>query len=229
MTNLQGAAPNPLIPRLLLWLPAGVGLLLALAVLAIGSVPLFTQVQLQQRQHDDKTAQEQRLPQLRVDLARVVRDQQRAQQQQQRLLQLIAGSGELVTFMAQLDREARRHGVELQLYEPTAAVVADNPDEADPLKAQDKGTRKKRKKKAVEAESAKAASQGDPLLRAGLSNTQLLLSAKGNYPNLLAFLRALESLSLLVVQSNLNLAQAQPSPAVELKLAVSLYSDKDRN
>lgn len=229
MTNLQGTAPSPLIPRLLLWLPAGIGLLLAVAVLAVGSLPLLSQVQLQQRQHDEKKAQAERLPQLRADLRRAAHDQLRAQQQQQRLLQLIAGSGELVTFMAQVDREARRHGVELQLYEPTTAVAADNPAEADPLKAQDKGTRNKRKKRAAEADAAAAAAQVDPLLGAGLRNSQLLLSAKGSYPNLLAFLRAIESLSLLVVQSNLNLAEAQPSPVVELKLAVSLYSAKERN
>jgi type IV pilus assembly protein PilO len=81
-----------------------------------------------------------------------------------------------------------------------------------------------------------------------LSSTRLLLSARGTFPDLLAFLRSVESLSLLVVQSNLNLSQALPdklstsrTPAstppgattatttppgtglVELKLALALY------
>ncbi|MBM5799611.1 MAG: hypothetical protein FJ077_01960 [Cyanobacteria bacterium K_DeepCast_35m_m2_023] len=228
MTNLQGTAPSPWIPRLLLWTPVALGVLCALGVLGIGTVPLLTQLQLQERQHEEKKAQEERLPQLRVELRRVAVEQQRAEFQQQRLLQLIAGSGELVTFMAQLDREARRLGVELQLYEPTTLAAAPNPGAADPLQGQAKGTRERLDQQSAAAKAAAEAANADPLQRAGLRNTQLLLSAKGSYLSLLAFLRAIESLSLLVVQSNLTLTQAAPSPTVEMKMAVSLYSAKLR-
>ena len=71
MTNLQGSAPNPLIPRLLLWVPAGFGGLLALLVLGLGTFPLITQLQIQERQQQEKLAMEQRLPQMRNDLMSV--------------------------------------------------------------------------------------------------------------------------------------------------------------
>jgi len=241
MSTLQASAQNALIPRLLVWAPAGVGALLALGVLAVGSFPLIAQVQLQGRQVEDKRAQQQQLPQLRADLARTAQQQLLAERQQQQLISLIAGSGELVTFMAQADREARRHGVQLQLFEPTAALAPGEGEEVDALKGQKKGTKKKLDKKAAARKQAEAAQQRDPLLKAGLVSTKLLLSAKGRYPNLLAFMRSLEALSLLVVQSNLALNQGVPASSagsakaaelsqlvtpVELKLAVALYNAK---
>lgn len=237
-------ASNGLIHRLLLGVPAGLGALLALLVLALGSIPLASQVQLQAALVDEKRLQEQQLPLLRSQLRQLRQRQRQAELQQQRLIGLIAGSGELVTFMAQADREARRHGVQLELYEPKPALVLAEGDEADALKGQAKGTRSKRNKQAAAAKEAETAAQRDPLQQAGLSTTTLLLSAKGRYPNLLAFLRALEALSLLVVQSNLQLNQELPDAAqkaakpatavppnapITLKLAVTLYSAKPQS
>ena len=44
------------------------------------------------------------------------------QQRQRQLLELIQGSGELRTFLAQLNREARASGVQLEGYEPISAA-----------------------------------------------------------------------------------------------------------
>lgn len=232
-----------LIDRLLLWLPAGLGGLVALLVLGLGAAPLFSQLQLEGRQLEQKQALEQRLPQIRVALSQLVTQQQQAERQQQQVLTLIAGSGELVTFLAQADQLAQRHRVQLQLFEPTNAQPAAPTDGPDPLKAQAKGTRAQQQQTQQQA----AAAPPDPLQKAGLSSSRVLLSARGTFPQLLAFLRALESLSLLVVQSNLNLNQAlldklstSRTPAttppaavaaaaasgsglVELKLALALY------
>jgi type IV pilus assembly protein PilO len=228
MSESQTPAAALWIPRLLLGVPAAVGGLLALLVLAIGSLPLASQLQLQGRQVEEKLALEQRLPSLRAQLSTVAAQQAAAERQQQQLITLIAGSGELVTFMAQVDREARRHGVELQLYEPNAAVAAADPDKPDPLRGQKKGTRAQLEHEAASKKAAAAPIAAHPLQQAGLQSTRLLLSAKGRFPNLLAFLRALEALSLLVVQSNLNLSQDQAAGAspIELKLAVALYNAK---
>jgi type IV pilus assembly protein PilO len=67
----------------------------------------------------------------------------------------------------------------------------------------------------------------------GLRRKPILLAARGSYPALLEFLRGLEALNVLVVQSDLKLSleddkakQASRStsqPRVELKLALSLY------
>ena len=254
MTNLQGGGGDTLVPRLLFGLPAGLGALLALLVLGLGAAPLFSQLQLEGRQLEEKRVLEQRLPQIRAELAGLVGAQLQAERQQQQVLALIAGSGELVTFMAQADREAQRHRVQLQLVEPTPATPPAGAAEADPLKAQAKGSR-------AQAQQQAAAPPPDPLQKAGLSSSRLLLSARGAFPDLLAFLRSLESLGLLVAQSNLNLTQAladklstsripatgpAPAPAtrtasattavstapaaglVELKLALALYSPAGR-
>ena len=224
MTNFQGTATPPPAARWLLWAPIAIGGLLAAGVLGIGLVPLVSQLQIQSRQQLDRQAQLQRLPQLRAQTLQVATAQVRAERQQQQLLQLIAGSGQLVTFMAQVDLEAQRQGVQLQLLEPQPASEVPGP--SDPLKGQSKGASEQQ---AQAAEAQRQAAAADPMQKAGLGVTKLLLSAKGRYPNLLSFLRNLESLGLLVVQSDLSLSQwtaaATPSsPPVELKLALALYS-----
>ena len=74
-----------------------------------------------------------------------------------------------------------------------------------------------------------------------MKKTSVLLGARGSYTQLLAFLRRLESLGLLVVQSDLGLTleeataqvtatagsktlPVQPIPRSILKLKVTLYS-----
>jgi hypothetical protein len=68
----------------------------------------------------------------------------------------------------------------------------------------------------------------------GLVQRSLLVSARGTFPALLAFLRRLEALNVLVVQSDLNLTLPEgkgadgkplnPDAPVVLKLTLGLYS-----
>ena len=46
---------------------------------------------------------------------------------------------------------------------------------------------------------------------AGLKEQKVLLTARGSYPSLLAFMRATEKLSVLVSQSSLSLAVVDPA------------------
>ena len=48
---------------------------------------------------------------------------------------------------------------------------------------------------------------------AGLKAQRVLLTARGSYPSLLAFMRATEKLSVLVSQSNMSLALVDPAKA----------------
>ena len=67
----------------------------------------------------------------------------------------------------------------------------------------------------------------DPLLAPGLKKTSVLLRARGSGPQLLDFLRRLERLSLLVVQSDLALTgprQRRRGLTTELRLKFSLYA-----
>ncbi|MEX1315730.1 MAG: hypothetical protein AB1Z22_01230, partial [Synechococcaceae cyanobacterium] len=80
-----------------------------------------------------------------------------------------------------------------------------------------------------------------PLEQAGLSSERVLLSARGRYPNLLAFMRSVERLSLLVVPSNFSISLVEippppgapapapntPRPTVpQLKLQLTYYRSR---
>jgi len=99
---------------------------------------------------------------------------QEAEQRNASIVGLIAGSGEITTFLAQLSAEAQRTGVALDGYEP---VVTQAPP-ADP--------------KAAKTKSAKDKTPpppADPLLAPGLQKTSLLLTARGTGLQLLAIER----------------------------------------
>jgi type IV pilus assembly protein PilO len=143
---------------------------------------------------------------------------------------LITGNGDLSTFLAMLDREAAATGVELTLFEPTqaAAPAATTAPNAPPPPAPAPGA-----PGAAPAAQGKAAN--DPLALQGLTLRTLLVSAKGSFPSLLSFLRRLEALNVLVVQSDLNLSLPDDGPAdgatgtrttgpVVMKLTLGLYS-----
>ena len=197
MTNLQdGAGRNAaqVQQRLLLGMPIGVGAVLAVVLLGVGVVPQWLKLQSDSERLAQLQEIQGRIPLLRAQIAKTAASQDAAERKQQKVLRLIEGSGELVTFLAQLDQEAARFGVQLDLYEPVAALP---PPPADGKKDVQKGNQQ-----AVPPQS--------PLEAAGLKAQQVLLTARGPYPNVLAFLRATEKLTVLVSQSNLALAAVEP-------------------
>ena len=197
MTNLQGGADRHaarLQQRLLLVLPIGVGAVLAVLVLGAGVVPQWLKLQADSERLAQLEEIKARIPLLRAQIATAAETQGLAKRKQLQVLQLIQGSGELVTFLAQLDREASRQGVQLDLYEPVAALAP------------------------VTAAEAKNGEQAppppvSPLEAAGLKAQKLLLTARGSYPSLLAFMRATEKLNLLVEQSDHSLTALEPPKA----------------
>jgi len=105
MTNLQdGAARNAaqVQQRLLLGLPIGVGALLV----GVGVIPQWLKLQSDSERLAQLEEIQGRIPLLRAQIAKTAESQDAAERKQQQVLQLIQGSGELVTFLAQLDREA---------------------------------------------------------------------------------------------------------------------------
>lgn len=224
MTNLQDAAnPNAfrLQQRLLLGIPIGIGAAVTALIIGVAVVPQWLRLQADSERLAQLEELKARIPTLRAQIAKTGLDQSKAERNQAQLLQLIQGSGELVTFLAQLDREAARLGVQLDLYEPAAAPAPPPPDGA------------------KQGDKAPPPPPKTPLEAAGLQAQKVLITAKGTYPNLLAFLRATENLTVLVSQSNMALAavaqpqapQAAPgqpaaAPAVaktELKLMFTFY------
>ncbi|MCP9818902.1 hypothetical protein KBZ18_05285 [Synechococcus sp. Cruz-9H2] len=226
MTNLQqGAPPRSLLLRngVLIGLPVAAGVVLAGLVALGGVFQPWDQLRRNQLQLDELRGMNERLPLLRAQRVRQLDQVKTVDGQRSSLLKLIAGSGQISTFLAQLNREAAATGVQLDVFEPVEAKPAAAPAPAG-------GNEKE------------PAPPPDPLEADGLRRTTLLLSARGRYPNLLVFLRRLERLSLLVAQSDLNLdleavraqaqpvanrpaAQAPPIPQVVLKLNLALYGE----
>jgi len=229
MTNLQAQTPKTRLQKALtrervLWgVPALVGGLAALSMGVFLALPSWNKLQEQQAQLIRLTALAQTIPQLRRKIEGAEQRQQNAQLLQSKLMSLIAGSGDISTFLAQIGAEASRSGVQLDSYEPIAEAANANPGASPAPPA------------APPPAAGQAPAPADPLLAPGLQKTSLLITAQGPAPNLLTFLRRLEALSLLVVQSDLSLKQeavAAPAGAgaapvrssTTLKLKLGLYS-----
>ena len=197
MTNLQDvASPNAtkLQQRLLLGVPIGIGAVVTALIIGFGVVPQWLRLQTSSERLAQLEELKSRIPLLRAQIVKTAEAQSAAERKQLQVLQLIQGSGEFATFLAQLDAEAARHGVQLDLYEPVAAPAP------------------------VPAVEAKKGEQAPPppasaMEAAGLKEQKVLLTARGSYPSLLAFMRATEKLSVLVSQSNMSLAFVDPAKA----------------
>lgn len=232
MTNLQNlTTPDRALEerrtdrRLLQGVPLAVGGVLAAVLLGGWVVPASLRFNADWQRIQALGDKKQELQQRRAELEQTLAQQEQAADAERRLLGLIAGSGDLSTFLAQVNLEAQRHGVQLDQLQPAAAP-------APPPNARKAKTAAE--KKAAEAAAAEAQGCG-ALAQSGFSAQRRSLVATGRYPNLLAFMRALENLSLLVVQCDLALQQpplqgesdptkpAPPAPPMQVRFELSLF------
>jgi len=228
MTNFQ-VVKKGLITReaVLFGAPLVLGLMIAAAGAALCLWPAWQDLNRDQQALKILHEQRDRLPLLRRQLAKLRESQQLQENRRIQIIDLIAGSGNISTFMTQLAVEARATGVQLDGYEPVVEV-----------QPAVETTKKNSDNKNSEADkNAPPPPPRDPILAAapGLEKVSLLITARGNGPALQQFLRRLESLSLLVVQKDLQFGtdtQAQqtasaPSgaakPPVLMRLSLSLY------
>lgn len=246
MTNLQEAKEKrdaglatETLRRLWLWSPIAAGGALALLLLSAVALPQWLAISRDQKRLSELEDRRQQADLLRLQTLKVVQERQQALAQQQQVIELVAGKGDGATLLATLDLEARQTAVTLQLYEPTAAIAPGAPGAAGGAAAPAQG----------QTPAGQPARQGgkepppppDPIEEAGLKKRPLMLSARGTYPQLLAFLRRMERLDLLVEQKDLSLVVAgtQPGrpavndrtmpavvPEVEVKLALMAYEKR---
>ena len=230
MTNFQGGTSRRLSrEQVLLFTPILLGAVVSAAVGMFVLIPALQKLQSNQNQLADLREQEARIPMLRRQLSVQLQNMEKAQQHERQILQLIAGSGDISTFISQLGQEARRSGIQLDSYEPVTSVAPapSTPSAASPPPGQQPSAKPNGKQPPVQPV--------DPLLAPGLQKTTLLITARGSGPQLQDFLRRLERLSLLVVQSDLSLkvessdqaGSGSTPPAVAittLKLNLALYS-----
>ena len=197
MTNLQDIANSSVAKfqqRLLLGVPIAIGAVVTALIVGFAVVPQWLRLQADSERLAQLEELKSRIPLLRAQIAKAAEAQSEVERKQLQVLQLIEGSGEFVTFLAQLDAEAARQGVQLDLYEPVAAPA--------PVPA----AQSKKDEKTPP-------SPASPMEEAGLKEQKVLLTARGSYPSLLAFMRATEKLSVLVSQSNMSLAFVDPAKA----------------
>ena len=240
MTNLQqGSKRLPVASLRLIWLllPAGVLGGLGLLLILVGLVPLWAGLQRDNQRLQELEQLRDQVTLMRGQLVTTQESTEAAMASKAKIERLITGNGDLSTFLAMLDREAAASGVELTLFEPTqapaaAGAAASAPGAAPAAPAPPPAGQAP----PAGGASAPGAPRPDPLALQGLTLRTLLVSARGTFPSLLAFLRRLEALNVLVVQSDLSLTipETEPSgsrppqtiatPPVQMKLTLGLYS-----
>ena len=222
MTNFLGQPSRSsglLTPeRLVLLLPITAGAALLLLVVMIGYPPLLLQWQQRREAISALMAQEAALPLLRGQIEASELQLQGKQQQQERLLTLVAGTGQLRTWLASLNDIAAATGVSVSFVEPGAVEVFVPPPP--PAEGQP-----------ADAAPVQAAAPADPLLAPNLEKRSAQITLKGSYMALRGFLQQLEALQVVAIASELDLragAPSQPQPGQpaltpELKLKLSAY------
>ena len=225
MTNFSGIGRQGiwswLTPeRAVLVVPVLAGLGLSMAVLSAGVTPLTMRVREQSEVVEQLTMKAEFVPVLRQKFAALKRDQVQRERQLDRLLDLVAGTSELQTFLAELNDLGRIHNVAITTTKPGPLERFPNP-----TPAQAKG---QSAPPAADGGGSRQAS-GDPLLNRGLEKRSCS-HRDGSFQQVLAFLQALEQLEVFVVISEMNVQRqsAQTQNAVErsevsMDLTLSTY------
>ena len=209
MTNFQGERNRPtaawLTPeRAVVVVPILAGLALAATLASAVITPQFVQlrerrkvVEVLQQKSEDLPGLVQAMDQRRLDQAEVMA-------QQQRLLDLIAGTADLETFLAQLNDLANRHQVVVTTTTPGAV------ERAPVLSASSAPT--------VDDNPA----AGDPLLQHGLQKRSSQIGVEGPFVQVLAFLQSLEKLEVFVITDDLSILAVPTSEDEVMKVRLAL-------
>ena len=206
--------------RLLLLIPLVLGSGIAAMMAIVLYLPLLYQVNRLGGLVQGLTDKVGVLPVNRQRLSVQLQRFEQARAQEELLLNLVAGPGQLQTLQAQLSDLARGSGVAITGFEPRAGdALTATP--ASPATA-------------TPRPPGPPAGNPDPLLRAGLSKKAVLLTVSGPYPNLREFLVAVENLNVIAIATELKLqtgeagstampGQAPPRVITTMTLVLSTY------
>ena len=198
--------------RILFVLPILAGLGLAGLLVMAGVVPLVVQLQRVRAEVEEMELKEIGLPALRDRLQSLETELGQRQEQQNRLVALVAGPNQLKTLLAKLNALTADTGVQVTAVETKPVVLYSPPPPApDPADG-------------TSADALPPPPPTDPLLREGLERRSVVIALEGPYPALLDFLRALESLEVITITDELTLLNTgQPEEPTQLTLSVSAY------
>ena len=232
MTNFSGIGRQGLWAwltpeRAVLVVPVFAGLGLSMGLLSVGITPLTMRVREQSEVVAQLTTKADFVPALRQQLAALKRKQANRDQQLDRLLELVAGTSELQTLLAQLNDMADLHNVEITTTMPgeverfIAPTPAPEEGQIAPPAAGGGGPQE---------------ASGDPLLNRGLEKRSAALTVTGSFQQTLAFLQSLEQLEVFVVVSEINIReQSQQNdegvddPKVAMDLMLSAYGRQPKS
>ena len=206
--------------RLLLLIPLVLGSGIAAMMAIVLYLPLLYQVNRLGGLVQGLTDKVGVLPVNRQRLSVQLQRFEQARAQEELLLNLVAGPGQLQTLQAQLSDLARGSGVAITGFEPRAGEAL-TATPASPATA-------------TPGSPGPPAGNPDPLLRAGLSKKAVLLTVSGPYPNLREFLVAVENLNVIAIATELKLqtgeagstampGQAPPRVITTMTLVLSTY------
>ena len=206
--------------RLLLLIPLVLGSGIAAMMAIVLYLPLLYQVNRLGGLVQGLTDKVGVLPVNRQRLSVQLQRFEQARAQEELLLNLVAGPGQLQTLQAQLSNLARGSGVAITGFEPRAGEAL-TATPASPATA-------------TPGSPGPPAGNPDPLLRAGLSKKAVLLTVSGPYPNLREFLVAVENLNVIAIATELKLqtgetgstampGQVPPRVSTTMTLVLSTY------
>ena len=195
--------------RVLVAVPAVLGLALASGVFAAVGWPGLDRFDQQRQRIAELESKRDTLPLLEAQLKQGDKSLDEAMQQQALLVDLVAGRGQIQTFLAQLSRISTASGVVINRYEPV------------PPASSSEASNRSRTRKQNNKGSGSGAPSNDPLKALGYEKTSVLLQVEGPYQGLLQFLRGMEQLELLVQPSDLELTAVEdPANASDQPLVI---------
>ena len=203
MTNFQiveRSKPRLITPeRAVLLIPIIAGAMVGVVLLLFGLIPLLVQVQEKQVVLQEMERKKSELPILKQQLAALSRKKDKSMAQQERLLNLVAGTTQLHTFLAQLNQFAVEQGVSILKVEPQA-IERPAPKPASPPADT-----------AAADATAPSLPPEDPLLVQKLEKRSALLTVQGPFRRIIAFLQQMEQLQVIVIASDLELRLRAPN------------------
>ena len=191
MTNLSADSASTRFSRerILTLIPLFLGLFAAGGVFVLQVLPTDDRIAELESRLQDVRALRLQVPLMRQRLEVAENKLEQAQVQQGLLLELVAGTDRIQTFLALLDQRARTAGVEIQRIEPLQQVSS--VDEA--------------QSRQDDSSDQKSSNSNDPLKDLGYRRTSLALNVVGLYDQLHYFLKEMEKLEVLVEASDLRL------------------------
>jgi len=198
--------------RILLVLPIAAGIGGAVVLVMAGVLPVLVQLQQVRAEVEEMELKQIGLPALKDRLGGLNHELAQHQEQQTRLVALVAGPNQLKTLLAKLNQLTADAGVQLTAVEAKPVVPYTPPPP--PAEPEADG----------EVSDQPQLPSSDPLLRPGLERRSVVLSLQGTFPALLDFLRSLEALEVITITDELSLLNTgEPDELTQLTLSVSAY------